>query len=152
MDILLEYSEEVSAGLPAGFFRTVAEETLKKANLPSLLEKQVSLTAVAVSEEKIQELNREYRHKDAVTDILSFGEYADLSLLAKDDRETLSLGELYFCPAYIQKAAEEDSVTLKHEMAYIFSHGVLHLLGYDHSDEMFSIQDKVTRASLENNL
>ena len=150
MNILLEYSEEASTGLPVDFFRTVAKETLTKVNVPSLEEKkEVMLTAVAVSEEKIRSLNNKYRHKDAVTDILSFGEYADLSALAQDDSENISLGELYFCPTYIQKAAEEDGVTLKHEMAYIFSHGVLHLLGYDHSDEMFSIQDTVTEIMLQ---
>gem|GEM_PF-4485023 len=34
-------------------------------------------------------------------------------------------------------------------MAFIFSHGVLHLLGFDHSDEMFALQDQVTESFLD---
>jgi probable rRNA maturation factor len=99
---------------------------------------------VAVSEEKIQELNNTYGGKNKVTDILSFGEYSDREDLEQDTHQEIFLGEIFFCYQYIVAGAREDEVTATHEMMYVFSHGVLHLLGYDHEEEMFAIQDDVT--------
>lgn len=145
MRVHVEYGEEVSVPLKPAFFTRVAEETLKQCPLRGLAEKEeVSFSAVAVSRERIQELNKTYRQKDAVTDILSFGEYAETKDIENDARPVIFLGELFFCQDFIAAAAQEDAVTLEHEMAYIFSHGLLHLLGYDHSDEMFALQDVVT--------
>lgn len=145
MRVTLDYAQEVTVPLEQAFFQKVAEETVARCRLPELLEKKhIQLTAVAVSSEKIQELNRTYRQKDAVTDILSFGEYTDSEALKKESGEEVFLGELFFCESFIEKAAAEDEVTLEHEMAYIFSHGILHLMGYDHSETMFAIQDEVT--------
>lgn len=145
MRIIVDYTEEVATPFQASFFVRVAEEALRRCPYGSVADKDgISCTVVAVSEEKIRELNRTYRAKDAVTDILSFGEYADMTAYAKDDRKDIFLGEIYFCQDVIARAAKEDGVTILHEMAYIFSHGILHLIGYDHSDEMFSLQDAVT--------
>lgn len=126
--------------------RGIAARTLEETGFPFLDEKHISLNAIAVSREKIQELNKEYRGKDSVTDILSFSEYAGTEALAEEGSDEVFLGELFFCPEYILAAAREDGITFEHEMIYIFSHGVLHLLGFDHSEEMFAIQDRVTEA------
>ncbi len=143
MDVAFEYTAEEDAGLPEEFFRTVAIRTLEAAAFPSFLEKRIELNAVAVSEEKIRELNRTYRSKDSVTDILSFGEYQDASAIQSETASEIFIGELFFCPGFIRGAAAEDGVSLEKEMAYVFSHGVLHLLGFDHTDEMFAIQDGI---------
>lgn len=145
MRVTVQYGEEVATPLSEDFFVRVAEATLTRCPLRGLvLKEEVSFGAVAVSRERIQELNRTYRQKDAVTDILSFGEYAETKDVENDASPSIFLGELFFCQDFIAAAAEEDGVTLEHEMAYIFSHGILHLLGYDHSDEMFALQDAVT--------
>lgn len=145
MRVTVQYGEEVDVPLKETFFTRVAEETLKHCPLRGLADKtEITLGAVAVSRERIQELNKTYRQKDAVTDILSFGEYAETKDIEDDASQVIFLGELFFCQDFIAAAALEDSVTLEHEMAYIFSHGILHLLGYDHSDEMFALQDAVT--------
>ncbi len=109
-----------------------------------LEDKEIRLNVIAVSEEKIRELNREYRGKDAVTDVLSFGEYAAREELAEETKKEIFLGELFLCSLFIKAAAKEDGVTFEREMAYIFSHGVLHLVGFDHEEEMFAIQERVT--------
>ncbi len=150
MQVTVEITEESKMPLPEAFFARVAEETLKRC--PLFQDKKgtrVSLNAISVSPEKIQELNRTYRGKDKVTDILSFGEYADTEAITKDTHSEIFLGELFFCHDFIAKAAEEDEVTLEHEMIYIFSHGILHLLGYDHSQEMFALQDAVTETLVQ---
>lgn len=144
MHVTLHYLEEVPTTLTESFLKQVAEETLKRFPSTILEKKTVSLNAVAVSEAKIQELNRTYGGKDKVTDILSFGEYPDRGSLEHDTNQEIFLGEIFFCYEYIVVGAREDAVTTTHEMTYVFSHGVLHLLGYDHEEEMFAIQDKVT--------
>jgi probable rRNA maturation factor len=148
MRVILDYTAEVTGtGLEHDFYARIAEETMKR--LPAELcgtKVEVTLSAVLVSPERIQELNRTYRGKDAVTDILSFGEYADTDAFVKEEGKDIFLGELFFCYDFISRSAKEDEVSIKREMTYVFSHGILHLLGYDHSDEMFAIQDAVTSA------
>ena len=148
MRVTLDYTAEVTGtGLEHDFYARIAEETMKR--LPAELcgtKDQVTLSAVLVSSDRIQELNRTYRGKDAVTDILSFGEYADTDAFVKEEGKDIFLGELFFCYDFISGSAKEDEVSIKREMTYVFSHGILHLLGYDHSDEMFAIQDAVTSA------
>ncbi|MFZ2299524.1 MAG: rRNA maturation RNase YbeY [Candidatus Moraniibacteriota bacterium] len=149
MQVTLEYTEETATPFGEEFFQGVAARTLEECHFPFLRGKDVRLSAVAVSTEKIRELNMRYRDKDQATDILSFGEYAGREELAEETAQGIFLGEIFFCPAFIAKAAAEDEVTLRREMAYIFSHGVLHLIGYDHEEEMFAIQELVTDAFSE---
>ncbi|TXI34576.1 MAG: rRNA maturation RNase YbeY [Candidatus Moraniibacteriota bacterium] len=148
MRLRLEYVSEVAtvpASLDQDFFERIATETLKRVPLDSLKDKEsITLSAVLVSPERIQELNRTYRGKDKVTDILSFGDYTDIESLRRDGAKDIFLGELFFCYDFISQSATEDEVSVTHEMIYVFSHGILHLLGYDHCDEMFAIQDSVT--------
>lgn len=144
MHLSLELHEEVPAGLPLELFEAAAEAALALGLPASFSEQSFSLTAVAVSQEEIQRLNREYRDKDSVTDILSFWNFASVAELLLEKSATIELGELFFAPEFIEQAAQEDAVSYRREMAYIFSHGVLHLIGYDHEPEMFRIQDRIT--------
>lgn len=144
MIVMLQYIGEVETSFGEVFFQDIANRTLCEANLSFLSDKKIILNAVAVTTDKIKKLNKTYRNKDAVTDILSFGEYTNVDVLKKETCEEIFLGELFFCPEFIENAAEEDGIAITHEMIYVFSHGVLHLLGFDHSDEMFAIQDRVT--------
>ena len=144
MRVTIEYVDEAATPFPEEFFQAIALRTLEECHFSFLQEQTISLNAIAVSKEKIQELNQAYRGKDAVTDILSFGEYPDREALAATALPEIFLGELFFCPAFIEAAAVEDGVTFEREMAYIFSHGVLHLVGFDHEEEMFAIQERVT--------
>lgn len=144
MKVVLSYTQEVRTPWKEAFLFAIAKETLVLCAVPQWQEKTISLNAVAVSPEKISELNLTYRGKDAVTDILSFGEYAERTMLAQETAPEIFLGELFFCQEFIAEAAETDHVSLEREMAYIFSHGILHLLGYDHSEKMFALQDTVT--------
>lgn len=145
MQVTVHFTPEVPTLLAEDFFARVAEETLRRCPLRGLADKEsVTLNVISVAPEKIRELNKTYRGKDAVTDILSFGEYADTAAFEQETRKEIFLGEIFFCQDVIAEAAQEDGVTLEHEMTYVFSHGILHVLGYDHSDEMFAQQDAVT--------
>ncbi len=150
MRAITQVSREVPTPLDDAFFQHVAEETFRQCSSSLTAGKEeITLNVVAVSPERIRELNQTYRSKDAETDILSFSEYTDTVAFQSDKRPHVFLGEIFFCQEVIAAAAEEDEVTGAHEMTYVFSHGVLHLLGYDHSDEMFRIQDTVTESLMK---
>ena len=100
-----------------------------------------SLSIQFVSERKIKKLNRKYRGVDKVTDVLSFG-------LDGDD-----LGDIFICCQRIKKQAKIFQVTAKEETARMLTHGVLHLLGFEHRKkiegrEMFLLQEKLLKESL----
>lgn len=144
MEVRLSFEAEAAVSVEISFLQRVAEWTLQSGDFSFLDKKIVTLNAVAVETDKIRELNRTYRDLDRPTDILSFGEYPDREALAAVREETVFLGELYFCPVLVADAAKADTVSFEREMTYVFSHGILHLLGYDHEAEMFRLQDAVT--------
>ncbi len=144
MSLTLELHEEVPAGLPLELFEAAAQSALSLGLPASFPDRSFSLSAVAVSQEEIRRLNHEYRGKESTTDILSFWNFASVAELLQEKSATIELGELFFAPEFIEQAAKEDAISYRREMAYIFSHGVLHLIGYDHEPEMFLIQDQIT--------
>lgn len=146
MKLFLVHEPEVETPFSDQLLEKIFAKTLSKIDLFQGTSKSIHLGVAAVSEARIQELNREYRGKDAVTDILSFGE--EVSILESGVlpiEEEVMLGDLIYNPQYIIEAAKEDDISEEREMAFIFSHGILHLLGYDHSEEMFALQDEVTQ-------
>ena len=102
-------------------------------------DKGVSLSLLVTGQEKIQELNREYRDKDEPTDVLSFAmspdeDEAGEGFITPPDGVTY-LGEVIVsCPQAVLQA-EERGHSIQHEVATLVIHGVLHLLGYDHDQD-----------------
>ncbi len=86
-----------------------------------------------VSPEEIRRLNAVYRQKDAVTDVLSFPQYDDVT--DPDNPEALCLGDVVICDETARRQAQEYGHSYERELVYLFVHSVLHLLGYDHMDE-----------------
>lgn len=143
MSLVLEFSNPVQAPVEESFIREVTARSLEKGE-NSLRVKDVSLEVSLVSREEIRNLNNRYRGKDVETDVLSFGEYDGREPLRAAMTAEIFLGQVFVCYDYVVDAAQEDGVSVGRELAYIVSHGVLHLLGYDHEEEMFSIQDEVS--------
>lgn len=86
---------------------------------------------------EIQSLNASYRHKDQPTDVLAFASLeADLPYSAEMLAEmALYLGDVVISVETAQEQAQERGHSLKQELAWLASHGLLHLLGWDHPDE-----------------
>ncbi len=82
--------------------------------------KQVSLAFVVPA--SIKRMNDMYRHKAAVTDVLSF----------EDNTQDALLGEIIICSLRAQKQARELKHSLEKEILRLVLHGYLHLSGYDH--------------------
>ncbi|MEE3362652.1 MAG: rRNA maturation RNase YbeY [Anaerovoracaceae bacterium] len=80
----------------------------------------------------IRKINSEYRGVDAVTDVLSFPQFA-----SKDDIPAagyVSLGDVVICGKRAEEQAEEYGHPLRRELVYLFVHSMCHLLGYDHME------------------
>ncbi len=92
---------------------------------------EVSLSFV--SPEEIREINRDYRDKDAVTDVLSFPQYNDQEEIKREPYACL--GDVIICPERAREQAEEYGHSYTREMVYLMVHSMLHLLGYDHMEE-----------------
>ena len=94
---------------------------------------RLSLSVSFVSEDEIRELNRSYRDKDSVTDVLSFPQFDPYEYL--QDWGEVSLGDVVICPDRAKKQAEEYGHSTERELIYLFVHSCFHLLGYDHETE-----------------
>lgn len=83
--------------------------------------------------EQIQQLNKEFRHKDMPTDVLSFpssdeaGQY-DIN----SETGATTLGDIAICIPKVYEQAEQYGHSIQREFAYLTVHSALHLLGYDH--------------------
>lgn len=83
------------------------------------IKKEISIAILSPLE--IKKLNKIYRHKNKVTDVLSFN---------LDDEKIL--GEIVICLEQAKKQAKEKKISLQAELKLLVVHGTLHLLGYDH--------------------
>lgn len=108
------------------------------------------LSVTLVDNKFIHELNREYRNVDRPTDVISFAfldgdEQRDEKLHGQGP---VPLGDIYISVEKAQEQAKEYGHPLERELSFLFVHGLLHLLGYDHmtkEDEvvMFKLQDEI---------
>lgn len=98
------------------------------------------LTLVYVSKAKIKTMNSQYRGKSKPTDILSFS-----------GDGVFSLGDLVICLDVVKEKAKVSNLSQKLYLQLLISHGILHLLDYDHERSleedqlMFSIQNKIIK-------
>ncbi|WP_414055058.1 rRNA maturation RNase YbeY [Macrococcus equi] len=104
-----------------------------------------------VDEEEIQTINKSYRNKDSVTDVISFaleeGEDEDYEM---PDAPRV-LGDIIICVKRAEEQAEDFGHSIERELGFLSVHGLLHLLGYDHMNEvdekkMFGRQDEILNA------
>lgn len=114
---------------------------------PDDVDAEVSVTVV--SGDEIRELNRDYRGKDSVTDVLSFPQFDDYDELTEDlieNEYTTLIGDVVLCYDRAAEQAEEYGTGITRELVYLFVHSILHLMGYDHEDED---EKKIMRAREE---
>jgi len=121
-------------------YTTIIETVLTNgANVLGLTE--VSITIVLVDNAKIHEMNKQYRQKDYVTDVLTF-----------PDGYLHHLGDVFISIEKCQEQANEFGHSFERELGFLTVHGLLHTLGYDHQTEdeetiMIDLQDNILRKS-----
>lgn len=126
------------------------EKLLNFAAQKQSVEDQSEVSVTFVSNERIHEINREYRFKDAPTDVISFameelGE-GEMELAGVDMPRVL--GDIIISIPRAKEQAEEYGHSFIRELGFLTVHGFLHLLGYDHmtdADEkqMFTLQKEI---------
>ncbi len=130
------------AALSSEFGKELEDKGFDISKLP------VDLSVSIVNYDEIQELNRDYRGIDKITDVLSFPQFADEEELAYDladlaesldegveDVLGTMLGDVVICYDRAAEQAEEYGTGIKRELIYLFVHSIFHLFGYDHMEE-----------------
>jgi len=87
--------------------------------------KNKAIAVVFSDDEQVRELNREFRDKDAPTNVLSFEQ-------EPNDEEW---GDIIFAYETILREAQEQGKDFSHHLTHLLVHGTLHLLGYDHTED-----------------
>lgn len=120
--------------------------------------KDVKYNLYVVSKDYIHDLNLSSRGVDRATDVLSFpnldikaGEIIDINNFKIDIDpmdNSLLVGELFICNEVAKRQAVKYNHSYRREFCFLFLHGVLHCLGYDHIDEnermiMEELQNKI---------
>ena len=133
-------------------FRAVLDNVKKKpssvidAELIPHLYKSAQLSVILVSNKEIQKLNKLWMGKDYPTDVLSFP--MDLEPPPRGSSMPYEIGELIISVEKAEEQAAEYGHTLERELAFLFVHGCLHVLGFDHMNtkdekDMFGRQKKI---------
>jgi len=126
------------------------ERVITFAARKQMVEAHSEVSITFVSNERIQEINREYRDKDKPTDVISFameelGE-GEVELIGADMPRVL--GDIIISIPKAIEQAEEYGHSFLRELGFLAVHGFLHLLGYDHmteeeETEMFTRQKEI---------
>ncbi len=112
--------------------------------------KDSEVSVTFVNNEEIQKLNKEYRNKDTATDVISFALNDDDSDIFAEAIPNL-LGDIIISFEKTVQQAEDYGHSINRELGFLVVHGFLHLLGYDHQNEvdekvMFSRQEELLTA------
>lgn len=125
-----EFRDELSA---------VAAEVFKEEKMKGEAIVELSF----VTKEEIRELNGTTRGVDRATDVLSFPALETIKPFTKKnypfeyspERKAVEFGSIVICREVAKEQAEEYGHSLRRETCYLFTHGLLHLSGYDHIEE-----------------
>ncbi|MED0587475.1 rRNA maturation RNase YbeY [Bacillus subtilis] len=139
---------------------SVSEEMLKEVeNLLQFaaeregVQDQAEVSVTIVTNDDIQQINKEYRGKDAPTDVISFAleEEGEGEVEIVGAEMPPVLGDIIISADRTREQAEEYNHSFKRELGFLAVHGFLHLLGYDHmtkeeEEEMFTKQKELLDA------
>lgn len=126
-----------------GYYNNLLNEVVKTFNITNEIEINVEF----VSRLAIKKLNKQFRNINKVTDVLSFPTLElkmplENMLLKQNfvddinpETNNIMLGDIYICFNRVKKQAKEYGHSVLRESCYLFLHGVLHLLGFDHIKE-----------------
>ena len=124
----IHYNTRGDVELP-GTFKVTVKQVIRagikfaKASYP----KEAEISVSFVPESEMRGLMKRFKGVDEPTDVLSFPAFYEL---------TGVLGDIVICPAFAKKQAFELGHTFEREIAFLTAHGLLHLLGYSHADEV----------------
>ncbi len=106
-----------------------------------------TLSVIYVTPEQIHEINRDYRNVDRPTDVISFAIQDDMDDAFLEESQ-YELGDIFMNVQAIRDQAKSYGHSIRREACFLFCHGLLHLMGYDHMEPeeekiMFNLQDVI---------
>lgn len=124
--------------------KKIIKAIAKKINKIEKIKGRHLISIIIVDEARIWEMNKNYRKIDAPTDVISFAG------IDGEEERTLpeEMGDIFICKERVFAQAKEYGHSVLREFAFLVTHGMYHLLGYDHQTEieekiMFSKQEKI---------
>ena len=131
-----------------GFENEIVYEDIEKYIIDVLTkeyksDREVYVSVLLTGNEEIQRVNRDFRDKDMPTDVISFA-YHDND--EADNGLYDSLGDIIISLERVEEQRKDYGHSFKREFYYVLTHGLLHLMGYDHMEEE---EKKVMRAKEE---
>ena len=122
----------------------VLKKYVEKVTIKLNIEKAI-FNIIFVDEAEIHKLNKEYRGIDRKTDVITFALEDNIKIKNPVIRV---LGDIYICVSVAYEQAEIYNHSRIREICFLATHGILHLLGYDHMNEeeekeMFSLQEEL---------
>lgn len=151
MTARLLYTDEADSGLAREFFEKLNRAVfadLKEYGYGDMLPigEDCEISLLMTDNESIRSLNRDYRGKDFPTDVLSF-----------PMEDAIMLGDIAISMDKVLEQAVQRDITPEREAAFLYIHGLLHLLGFDHEispedeKEMFALQEKILKKLVDYN-
>ncbi len=136
------------APVPAAWLKLLASKTVKKVK-GSAFEKKAELSVVLTGDGEVKKLNKAYRGKDKTTDVLSFP-LLEGKKFPKNPKGQVLLGDVVVSVPQTKRQAKANGKSFGSELALLITHGVLHLLGYDHvtlaqEKKMFRLQERIVK-------
>ncbi|WP_342275051.1 rRNA maturation RNase YbeY [Spiroplasma endosymbiont of Cantharis lateralis] len=145
MKDLLEFNYNTDENLKG--YEVLFNKLLKAAKQILDINQSLSFSVNYIDEIKSRQLNMEYREKDYVGDVISFPIDDDFGIYNQLDFK--EVGDIFITFSEAKNKASKYKHSIEVEMAWLFVHGLLHILGYDHEisieDEkvMFDLTDKI---------
>ena len=138
----------------AGVFEQLFEKIAEKAEQRLALSDDYELSVTFVRSRTIHTINRDYRGIDRPTDVISFAIRDDMEFEMVEGMN--DLGDIFINIDYARKQAKQYGHSYRREIAFLFTHGMLHCLGYDHMKEedekvMFALQDDILDPVIDRN-
>lgn len=132
MSIFLADEQTESVGLTD--LHRLAETIMREESYPE----DAEVTLLFVDESEMSAYNERFLSRDGPTDVLAFPVEELIPGVVPDHDPhgpPLMLGDVVIAPSYVRRQAEAHGVSFEDEMALMVTHGILHLLGYDHIDD-----------------
>lgn len=147
----LDFNSEITQDVSEfeTLYNRLLEKTLKMLDVTT----NCLMSVTFVDKDQIHEINKTYRNIDRPTDVISFAFLDDEKEKNIKGDFPLDLGEIYICYEVANENRKSYGNSLKRELAFLFVHGLLHLLGYDHmtkeeEEVMFPLQEKILEGEL----
>ena len=148
MKIFIDYNNEQDKLTPPEDFEKLVEDCTRAALAEEEIEDDAEVSVTLVDNARIREMNSEFREIDKETDVLSFPLGDENGFEVDPDTDAILLGDIVISLEKANAQAEEYGHSFKREVAFLVTHSLFHLLGYDHmtedeEKEMFEKQEKV---------